>query len=79
MVTLTRVSRLFLEKYTKEFARFKQAAKEAETFLAAVLADSTIPIHLVQGRAKSIDSLRGKLRHKRYRNPSTQATDLIGG
>ena len=41
-------------------------------------ADSTIPIHLVQGRAKSIDSLRGKLRHKQYPNPSTQVTDLIG-
>ncbi len=78
MPTLTRVSRLFLEKYTEEFSRFQEAAKEAEMFLTSVLADSTIPIHLVQGRAKSINSLRGKLRHKRYSNPSRQATDLIG-
>ncbi|HEU0049136.1 MAG TPA: hypothetical protein VFQ43_16210, partial [Nitrososphaera sp.] len=78
MPTLSKDARLFLEKYGKAYPRFEQAAKEAATFLKSVLQDSPLAIHVIQSRPKSVDSLRGKLRKKRYRNPSRQATDLIG-
>ena len=43
-----------------------------------MLRDSGREIHLVAARAKTLDSLRGKLRRKRYTNPGDQITDLIG-
>jgi putative GTP pyrophosphokinase len=35
-------------------------------------------LHAVSARAKTPESLRGKLRKKQYRNPSRQLTDLVG-
>lgn len=78
MPTLSKDARLFLEKYSKAYSRYDQAAKEAGTFVTSLLQDSPLAIHVIQSRPKSIDSLRGKLRKKRYRNPSRQVTDLIG-
>lgn len=77
MPKLSREALLFLDKYKRTYPRFERAAVQARKFTALLLDDSFIPIHLVDSRPKSTDSLRGKLRRKKYRNPATQVTDLI--
>jgi ppGpp synthetase/RelA/SpoT-type nucleotidyltranferase len=77
MLILSRSDRLFLEKQTKAYSKFEKAAVECKSLAQRILRDSFIPIHLVESRAKSIDSLRGKLRRKRYTNPAVQVTDLV--
>lgn len=77
MLTLSRSARLFLDKQTKAHSKFEKAAAECEDFARNVLRDSFVPIHLIKSRAKAIDSLRGKLRRKKYSNPAAQVTDLV--
>src|SRR5260370_39789389 len=78
MPTLSKDERRFLDAYKKSHPRFEKAALEAEQLGKRALVDSFIPIHVIEARAKSVDSLRGKLRKKAYRNPSAQVTDLVG-
>lgn len=78
MAALSRTARAFLDHYASERASFAAAADEATTFVKEILAPLPIPIHVVLGRAKTVSSLRGKLRRKQYPNPKTAVTDLIG-
>src|SRR5258706_12156329 len=77
MRTLSKNSRLFLASYKKASQRFEKAATEAHELAKRALRESFIPIHAIEARAKSVDSLRGKLRRKGYRNPALQVTDLV--
>lgn len=77
MYTLSKNSRIFLAAYKKAYPRFEKAAREAQELVKRALRDSVIPIHMIEARAKSVDSLRGKLRRKRYRHPARQVTDLV--
>ena len=78
MVALSRASRILLDQYSSERASFEAAANEAAVFVREVLEPLALPIHVVLARAKTISSLRGKLRRKQYPNPRKATTDLIG-
>lgn len=78
MAALSRAALAFLKDYVVEQPNYAAAAEEAVAFVKQTLAPLPIPIHVVLGRAKTVPSLRGKLRRKQYPNPRTAVTDLIG-
>src|SRR5437588_12110617 len=78
MAVLSRGARAFLNQYASEHASASAAAGEAGAFVKELLAPLPVPIHVVLARAKTVSSLRGKLRRKKYPNPKTAVTDLIG-
>ena len=78
MAALSRAARTFLDQYASEYASTSASADEAATFVREILAALPVPIHVVLARAKTVSSLRGKLRRKKYPNPKTAVTDLIG-
>src|ERR1035437_5967059 len=78
MIGLTRGGQRFLKKYVDEYSDAQQAALAAKSAVESELVDLGVLIHLVTARAKSPDSLRAKLRKKRYKRPERQLTDCIG-
>lgn len=78
MAALSRAALGFLKEYASEQPSYAAAAEEAITFVKQAVAPLPIAIHVVLGRAKTVPSLRGKLRRKQYPNPRTALTDLIG-
>ena len=71
-------ARQFVESYAADHLKFDAAAREAQDYIAGLLAPHVIPIHAVIGRSKTVTSLRGKIRRKNYLNPATEVTDLVG-
>lgn len=71
-------ARQFVERYAADHLKFDAAAREAQDYIAGLLAPHVIPIHAVIGRSKTVTSLRGKIRRKNYLNPATEVTDLVG-
>ena len=78
MPSLRPRDRAFLRKYQTEFTRYTKAAVEAHRHIEAALSGIVLPIHAVTYRPKTVNSLRGKLRRKRYHNPQSGVTDLVG-
>jgi ppGpp synthetase/RelA/SpoT-type nucleotidyltranferase len=78
MAALSTAARAFLDEYASEKTSCTLAADEASTFVREILAPLSLPIHVILARAKTVSSLRGKLRRKPYPNPKTAVTDLIG-
>lgn len=78
MAVLSLAARAFLDEYATEQANFAAAAAEAAAYIREVLAPLPVAVHVVLARAKTVTSLRGKLRRKRYPNPKQAVTDLIG-
>jgi ppGpp synthetase/RelA/SpoT-type nucleotidyltranferase len=78
MSRLNRPAQKFLEAYSSEFADTDRAARLIEAEVRRIVRDTGAFVHAVTGRAKSVDSLRGKLRRKRYARPDQRLTDLIG-
>jgi ppGpp synthetase/RelA/SpoT-type nucleotidyltranferase len=78
MSRLTKKAIQFLHDYEKEFDEYRAAASTVERHIESLVIDARREIHLVAARAKTLDSLRSKLRRKGYSNPRDQITDLIG-
>ena len=78
MAALSRAALAFLKDFAAEQPSYAAAAEEAGAFIRQTLAPLPFPIHVVLARAKTVSSLRGKLRRKHYPNPRTAVTDLIG-
>jgi len=76
--TIRSISARFLKNYERKLPRFREAAKTAEDLVRAILADLPVEIHVITSRCNEPDSLRLKLRRKRYRQPGRQLTDRIG-
>src|SRR4051794_37636471 len=76
--TPSRVARKFLNAYAQELVPLHECAKAAEDLIRSILRPEHLPIHQVSARAKSLDSMRLKLRRKRYDDPVSQVTDKIG-
>jgi ppGpp synthetase/RelA/SpoT-type nucleotidyltranferase len=72
---LTKRCREFLAQYIIDYQRHNSAAQAAKAYVDSLLGDFE---HVTLARAKTVDSLRAKLRKKRYPNPTTQLTDLVG-
>jgi len=68
----------FLEQYLNAYPAYALAAKEAKVFVDEALKGVQLPIHSVASRAKSVNSLRRKVRTKGYRNPRSELTDIVG-
>ena len=80
MAQSTRVVRTqsFLRWYESSYAAHEAAARQLQEFLVTALDTASISAHLVYARVKTLDSVRGKLLHKRYSNPRKQLTDTLG-
>lgn len=68
----------FLESYAEQQAEHALLAHLAEEYVCESLCDREYNLHQVTGRAKGLESLRGKLLQKHYADPARQVTDLIG-
>lgn len=72
-----RVAEDFLEWCVTRQASTAEAALALERYLGQVLADANLRTLMVNARAKSMDSIRGKLLRKAYRRPRSQLTDRV--
>src|ERR1700674_5340014 len=78
MSGINRAAQRFLDAYEGEFLAAEQAARLARDEVAKVARETGALVHVVVARAKTPDSLRGKLRRKQYRRPNQQITDIVG-
>ena len=75
--TIRSINARFLKKYEHAFPHYSVAAKSAEQLVREILADIAVEIHVISSRCKQPDSLRLKLRRKKYRQPGRQVTDTV--
>ncbi len=78
MLGLTDASQRFLDRYRAELSSAEIAADLARESVERIARETGAVIHVVSARAKKLESVRGKLRRKRYSRPASQLTDLIG-
>ncbi len=78
MSLLARKSDQFLRDYIQRKDDWQEAAKRARGLVEEIVNHSGLAIHGVTARAKGVASLRRKLHKKRYGDPSTDLTDVIG-
>ena len=78
MPPLTRAAQRFLRTYTDDYLTAQHAAKIARSVVETVVREVGVSIHIISSRAKTPQSLRMKLRQKRYTSPNREITDTIG-
>lgn len=78
MSGLNRAAQKFIRAYEEQYSVAQAAARVACEAVERTLRDTGAFVHVVSGRAKKPDSLRAKLRKKRYKEPQRRLTDLIG-
>jgi len=76
--TATKTARQFLYEYSQEHGALRDTARLAESLIASIIKPEHLEIHQVSARVKSLDSMRLKLRRKRYQDPGREVTDKIG-
>lgn len=76
--TATKKARQFLYEYSQELAALQDTARLAEGLIKSIIKPAHLEIHQVAARAKGQDSMRLKLRRKRYDDPERDVTDKIG-
>lgn len=78
MVGLNRSSQRFLESYEQRFEQFEIEAELVRGLVREIARSTGALIHTVKARAKTPESVLGKLRRKHYSDPDRQMRDLIG-
>ena len=78
MSKLNRAAQEFIQSYEKRYETTKKAAELASEMVERYLQDAGVFVQIISSRAKSLDSLREKLRRKQYKNPTKELKDLIG-
>jgi ppGpp synthetase/RelA/SpoT-type nucleotidyltranferase len=78
MAALNRESKRFLDAYQSRYPDAQRAARIARHAVEQVARDTGALLHVVTARAKTPDSLRGKLIEKQYDQPDQELTDLVG-
>src|SRR5258708_9163203 len=68
----------FIGWYSSNQKAHEVIAASLEAHLTRVLAEANLGSLMVSARAKSVDSLIGKLLRRPYRRPRSQVTDRIG-
>ncbi|MEM8561567.1 MAG: hypothetical protein AAGF57_04995 [Pseudomonadota bacterium] len=68
----------FLEKYEQQYPQLQKEAELVRDLMADIVEHTGASVHAIRARAKSPESVRGKLRRKHYDHPQQQLTDLIG-
>lgn len=76
--TIRSINARFLKRYERQFPRLSEAAKLAEQLVREIVSDVAVEMHIISSRCKQPDSLRLKLRRKKYRQPGRQVTDKVG-
>jgi len=76
--TATSRAREFLYNYSADLVNAQERALQAERLIKSIIKPTHLEIHQVTARAKSLDSMRLKLRRKRYQQPEREITDVIG-
>jgi ppGpp synthetase/RelA/SpoT-type nucleotidyltranferase len=78
MSGLSRTSREFLKSYESLYPDALKAATVARELVVHAASEAGVFIHAVSARAKSVESMRSKLRRKSYQDPAKQMTDVVG-
>jgi putative GTP pyrophosphokinase len=78
MAGLTASQRGFLDDYSSAFDEYREKAEVLGDLVSSTLSSTDVDLHLVSARAKSAESLRLKTLTKRYEDPRSQVTDLLG-
>ncbi len=78
MVGLNRPALRFLDSYERQYQEAEEAAKLIREIVTEIVRHTSALVHVVTARAKTLESVRGKLRRKDYPDPDRQMTDLIG-
>ena len=73
-----RVAADYLVQCTVNQGDFQEAAIALEKHVTQALRDNNLRPLVVSARAKSIESIRGKLLRKPYKRPASQLTDRLG-
>jgi putative GTP pyrophosphokinase len=68
----------FLEAYKKNIEHYRVAAVQLESLISEILVNTNAEVHQISARHKDLDSLREKLRDKKYSRPNRQLTDKVG-
>lgn len=68
----------FLDQYKKLCDDNPDIHQELEKMLRKILASAKIDVHQVKCRLKTAESVREKLKTKRYKNPKLELTDILG-
>src|ERR1700686_1444765 len=71
-------AKAFYRQYQTTFSALEDAAKELRHFIAEVLRESYLDLHLATARAKPAHSVLSKIRRKKYGAPRRQLTGEIG-
>lgn len=69
---------VFIRAYASRVDSLRGAVDLMQRQLAYSLRDDGVPYNAVFGRAKTVESVRGKLLKKKYKNPSRDMTDQLG-
>jgi ppGpp synthetase/RelA/SpoT-type nucleotidyltranferase len=77
MSGLNRLARQFLDEYGRQVEEAIAAAEIARFAVDRAVRETGALAH-VTARAKTVASLRGKLRRKSYKRPRSKLTDLVG-
>lgn len=72
------IAATWADNYEETIDDYESAAEAARRAVLDVLRGGSIAIHQVTSRAKLPASVRTKLRSKKYVDPATQMTDLLG-
>ncbi len=78
MVRFTKKVKAFIAEYERQYSVLTKSVANLETLVRSFVRDTSVDVHLVGSRAKEPDSLRAKLRKKKYANPELELTDRIG-
>jgi ppGpp synthetase/RelA/SpoT-type nucleotidyltranferase len=76
--TKTEAARRFLVSYSQELVPLIDCARRVEDLVRLILKRENLAIHQIAARAKSLDSMRLKLRRKKYKDPGREITDKLG-
>jgi ppGpp synthetase/RelA/SpoT-type nucleotidyltranferase len=68
----------FFDSYRARIGEYEDSAVEARDVVTRSLEGSGLGVHSISSRAKAPYSLLGKLREKKYSDPASQVTDLVG-
>lgn len=68
----------FLDSYDRQYKEIQAAAELARNLVTEIVQNTGALIHVITARAKTLESVRGKLRREHYPQPDRQVTDMIG-
>jgi ppGpp synthetase/RelA/SpoT-type nucleotidyltranferase len=78
MSGLTKTAQRFLDRYRDELPIAQTASELVRVTIEHIVRETGALVHVVAARAKTLESVREKLRRKDYSRPASQMTDLIG-